>query len=505
MKSLPRSAVVIFLVLLTGCTTHYRESLATYRTAEPLPFYQRTMDWAGKAPEAEPADVRAVEEAVTEEVPAPADRFVQIASKVLGKPTEWFEAESTRYEDPTAREHALENRLDWDELIVAVALLNPAVHAAREEWLATSHQYSQAEFLEDLLREYRTFTRYLDVSPGEPLNKEMAKSYFPYPSTISLKGEMIREEMRLAELDWEQTLRDALVAAGELFFDYQFQYQGAATVEENVQLLDDLVNVVQDRYATGLASQVDVLRLQTELERQRNLLRDFESRQRSDAAGINAILGRPADAPLGRPGEEDLPYHVPSQDALMEIAKANRQEILAQQARVGRTEIAIRMGEVMNRPLFTQGYSTLERGMMPEASVAESASPFGATPGAQRPIPAYAQAEAYLAEVRQRLAGERANLEQVLADTGAMARTLLEQADIAHRQLVLVHEVVLPLDQSAYDVAQRTYTAGDVSFIDLLDTERALIQTRLERDESRRMQNEALVRLATVQGFLANP
>src|SRR5690606_5841986 len=90
----------------------------------------------------------------------------------------------------------------------------------------------------------------------------------------------------------------------------------------------------------------------------------------------------------------------------------------------------------------------------------------GSKVDAQDALPAYAQAEAFLAEMRLRLVGEWHELERITAESQALARSLLEAWDIAHRQVVLVRDVVLPLDQSAYDIALRAYTAGNLSFID---------------------------------------
>jgi len=492
------------LALTAGCATGYREALRDYRLNEPEPFYQRTQEWATEAAETEVPPLPAAPEAplVPEEAREPAQAFTRVAAEVIGAAPEWVIERREALEEGDGLEKMLANRLEWDELILAVAFMSPRVQAARERWEATLYQYTQAEFLEGLLREYRGFTRYLDIETGRPLQGGMLQEVYPYPSTLTFKGEMIREQVRLAELAWQQALREALVEAGTLFFAYQYQARGRETIAENLDILEDLVAVVEERYRTGIATQVDLIRAQTELERQRNLLRDFESRMEALAGQINAFLGRPPTAPLGRPSDKNLPYDVPSLERLIERALEDRQEVETEEARVARTAIAIRMGEVMNRPLFTQGYSLYERGMMPEAAPGEPRMPFGLEPGAGAPRPAYAQAEAYLAEIRQRLQAEEETLEQVKADTAALARTLLEEADIAHREVLLIRDVVLPQYQSAYEIALSAYTAGNISFIDLLDAERALIQARLELVESLREENQALLRLANVRGSL---
>lgn len=500
------AGVLLSGVVLTGCTTHYLESLEMYRTAEPSPFYQRTLAWTESATEspameapATPAETSDAE-GVQQVEAAAGDLPGVIAARVLGIATETFSARADAVRSVAARDQALAENPDLKTVLLVTALHSPRVDAAHRMWQATVKQYSQAEYLEGLLQEYKGFTRYLAVEPGAPLQRDMGQAFFPYPGTMSYRGKLIREQVRLAELAWEQVLRDALVEAGSSFFEYVFQYDGGDTVHDNVALLEELMGVVQERYAAGLATQPDVLRLQGELERQRKLHLDFLARRRAVAAELNALLGRNSDAPLGRPAGGGSPETAESVEALTGTALEHRQEVLAQQARVNRTEIAIRMGEIMNRPLFTQGYSTLDRGMMPDVATGTPGEPFASRPDAPMERPDYAQAEAYLAEMRENLASERANLVQVQLETRALARTLREDVDIARRQTVLIRDVVLPLVQSAYEISVNNYKVGALTFIDLFDAERKLIEARLELDESLRDQRQAALRVALVRG-----
>jgi len=473
---LPRVAYVLCvlfpLAFAAGCATH-RESLERYHAAEALPFHQRTLEWLEKAEAAPPLETpRADTLEFLADLPEPLALEIAIAARVFDVSTDSLAPRLEALKTGDALDAALGGRLDLHDLLLAVTLRNPGVQAAREAWHATLHQYTQAEYLEGLLREYRAFGRYLDMGGAPDMD-----DYLPYPSTLSFKGEMIREEARMAEIEWEQVLRDTLVQAGATFFEYQFQHRGEGVAAENVAILENLLTVVQERFATGLATQAEVLRLQVELERQRNLERDFRARQRSAAADINALLDRSADAPLGRPADRDLPHALPELDALTAQALEHRQEIRAQDARIAQMEIALRMGEIMNRP---------RPGLAMEAA----------------PRPAYAQSEAYLGEMRQRLEAARRNRGQLQAQTRALARTTLEEADIARRQATLIEEVVLPLDRTAYDIALRGYMAGDLTFMELLDAERQLLDARLELDESRRDRNQALLQLTVVRGYL---
>ena len=198
---------------------------------------------------------------------------------------------------------------------------------------------------------------------------------------------------------------------------------------------------------------------------------------------------------------ENASADTPETQALIDVALDNRQEVLMQRAVVERTAIALRMGEVMNRPLATQGYGLFERGAGAEASEGPPLEPFGAAAMTSE-RPAFAQTEAYLVELRQRLQAEKSQLEEVRLRTMSMAEEWLQELDMAQREVQLVEEIVLPQSRSAYETTLSAYTAGRVSFADLIDAERDLLEARLELDQAFRDLNQTLILRGRVTGHV---
>jgi hypothetical protein len=493
---------LIALVAVTACASGYRPALDAWRANAPQPFVQQTLDWTRDAA-MEPAASASLAPIGLADLASTSTQSVEleIAAAILNRPAAELAPLLAAIRDDATAAPLLADRLDWPELTAAVAARSPAVRAARRRWQATLAQFSQAEYLETLIAQYRSFTRYLNVETGMPLNKQMTQAFAPAASPLGLKGEMIRRQARMARLDWEMALRDALIEAGNAFFDYQYLDRAERTTRENVQLVENLLGVVEDQYRAGSASQADLLKIQTELERQRNALLDVRARRGSAVATINAALDRPADAPLGPPSDLALAPADPDLDALTSLALRQRQEVLLQETKTEITSVAIRMGETMNRPLAGEGFSRFERGMMPEASPGASELSFGAMPKSTD-RPAFAQTEAYLTEMRRRLQAEESALADVRARTASLARVWLNDLDIARRQLTLIDEIVLPQNRSAFETLRSAYASGRASFLDLLDTERALVTARQDRDAALRDLNQTLLRRATLTGRL---
>jgi hypothetical protein len=461
------------VLLLTGCAREtHRLQLEVYGRDELPPFARETLNWTAEArPERGDAEIPEL----TAETVAQADRAttppesvrIEVIASVTGLPRETVRAaiESAK---PVPAETG---PLNWGDLALAVAMNNPGVEAARAQWQSTLMQFSQADFLEAIVNQFRALMG--DDGPG------MMQEAVPYPSAVAFKGEMIREQARRAKLQWELALREALVAAGEAYFEIQELRRAEASAAENVALIEDLGEVVAQRYRAGEAEQADLLRAQTMLERERNRLLDLRAGEATARARINAFLGRAADAPLGTPDDDDLPDRAPAADALTSAALTARQEVGIAEAERAMTAIAIRMGEVMNRP---------------------RASALGNIEAR----PAYAQAEAYLGELRERLRAADAEVAQARADARADAVGWSREHDVARRAVALLRDVVVPQSRSAHESALSAYQAGRISFVDLLDAERELIAARLELDTARGELNRALVRRARVTGRISD-
>jgi outer membrane protein TolC len=441
--------------------------------------------------------------------------------KVLGLKPDELKNQADRMKQPADLDRVVGRRLALSDLQAAVALHNPETLAMRANWEASFQQYAQADYLEGLVAQFRTFTRYLNVEPGEPLNKQMQQTYSPYPGVTAFKSEMIAAMVQMADLEWQRQVRDNAIEAGEKYFEYLYLKQAQVTIRENIQLLEDLVRNIEERYRTGLVNQANVLKVRNDLARQKTAQADLDSREHAVRVALNALVGRAPEAALGQPVETNLRTPEPTESFWKSVTQ-NRQEIGTQRAEIVRLQAAIRMGEVMNRPPASRGYSTFERGMMPESqagqpamddastktgmgpekgsSGSESGPTFGLKPREEKPSLGFAQAEAYLAESRKRLVAEELKLDNLIRQTRAEGVAAFEEIYTVRRKVELIEKITLPAAQTTYEISQSEYTSGGSSFLDLLDAERDLIETRLMAHEARRDLNQAILRLSAVAG-----
>ena len=82
---------------------------------------------------------------------------------------------------------------------------------------------------------------------------------------------------------------------------------------------------------------------------------------------------------------------------------------------------------------------------------------------------------------------------------------MTERLDETRRQVDLIEKEILPRVRAIYDTILSEYIGGRVGFLDLLDAERQLIDTRLELHNAYRNLNVAILHLAMVRGSFRGP
>jgi outer membrane protein TolC len=146
-----------------------------------------------------------------------------------------------------------------------------------------------------------------------------------------------------AGADVARSQADARVTEAELIekvkVAYAQYYQGdqaLRTTEDLHRVVHDIAQVARDRYAQGRGSQPEVYKAEVETTRLATELVRLETRQRSAAARLNALLLRPIDAPLAQPLKARAlpPPAALAPAALMERARARNPSLAGGEAQI---------------------------------------------------------------------------------------------------------------------------------------------------------------------------
>jgi outer membrane protein TolC len=355
------------------------------------------------------------------------------------------------------------------EQIVRYALLNNAELEQRYwEWRSAIEQIPQDA----------TQTTTLNVAAGTTITNGHTSWG---SSTVALANDPMTDIKWPGKLDAaaKQTLENAK-AAGQRFvkakyelrdkvlnayYDYALNSQLIRLEQSNQQLLQTTATVTQARNRAGNSGQQDVLKASNEVDMSRNDIANMQSQLPSQRATINALLSRPADAPLPPPTELPPLRSLAYADAdVIELAAKQNPELIALADEIrGRGE-AIRLAKLQYVPDFNFSAGTDLMGVT-QSVLGQATIPFFRYEALNAAI-AQAQANLRAAEAMRRQAGNDLSA-QIVADI-----SIIRDAD---RQLDLFEHTVLPRDEQSVSIGRSAYETGHVSLLDLLDDQRSLI------------------------------
>ncbi len=499
------AGVAVLLVCAAGCSQTHREQQAAFAASDRGEYVDRAIARAESAPPAAEGTAQKGWEATAADLHARAEAWKarDAADEVYAgfRALESEEAHRRRAElaAEEAQQAALGEQFALPDLWAIAALRNPAIRAAHDRWRAGLEQYEQAGFLENLALQYRAFTKTLDTGIGMELQKGEVQEVFPFPATVTLKGEIVDRDAAMAWQEWRQAIREVLVAVGEVHHELEYLDKALAVTRENRDLLARMEQVARTRYEAGASAQVDVLRIQSELSRSDYDLSVFEQERSTARARLNALLSRGADAPLGAVLPFEPADAKPEFELMRKTGLECRQEVAIQRLKIEQAELTVRLAETVVLPRASQGASLAQTGMGLEAGPDRSEEVFPRQPEAE-PRFSFGTDEGYLRQIRREVEAERAELLSLEDHVRFEAKDLHFALDVARKQVALFEGSLLPQAEQALGATRSGYETGKLGFLDFIEAQRSYLDARLGLERSRRDLKKAINRLLQVLG-----
>jgi hypothetical protein len=208
-----------------------------------------------------------------------------------------------------------------ERLAAEILRKNRKIQAKKEASQAVQDRYPQALELMQVVQAYESYTR--DIEQSLPLS-----AFFPYPSSLVLKGKLIRHQQELAYLEWQKTIRDQ-VFLGKMLYAELMELQGRIQLtQESLELLTLLEQTERKRYKAGLLSQSELIPIQVQHRETQNELFLLQEKIHSLYAQLYALLDWPSSESRRVFTPLTLPSAFPEASDLEKRALKTRQEIL---------------------------------------------------------------------------------------------------------------------------------------------------------------------------------
>ena len=275
-----------------------------------------------------------------------------------------------------------------------------------------------------------------------------------------------------------------------LYAQYWLTHGALQLTRENIALSRQLEQIAQVRYAGGLAAQQDAIRAQVERSNLDNELVGMETEYRQQAASINALLARNANAPLAEPSAlRPLPARLDAAKLSERLVERNPQ-LAIEAARIDGAGKGRDLAYRNNFPDFIVGVQPMQVQDRVDAWNLMLELNIPLQQGSRRSQEREAERMLEAAAARKEALGHRLHGEL----SGALAS--LEAARTTEE---ITRNRLLPQAELTFKSALAGYETGKVDFATLLDAQRQIRNARLALLRAQASQQQ---RLADIERLL---
>lgn len=400
---------------------------------------------------------------------------------------------TTARNKPTTRAGApeLPSAPTWREVLHTAFVANGELEASFHEWAMAVERIDQAgtwptqnvELGFDYMfsgERMKTFDR-MTFSIGLMDSSALPNKTYANATVAWRDAQAAGERFRAAKFDLQMRVLQA-------WADYAFQAERVRIQEQNLSLLQLVSDTAASRVRAG-APQQDQLRADVQLRLAANELATTKAVLDQQRATLNALLQRAPTDPLTPPPTLPMPRPIAASDeALLAAAVDNNPELAALGFDAKAREVAIQRARLEYLPEIN-----------PMAAFTGSVSQsLGAAITLPTQLP---RIRGMVAEARADLRRVEAMSRQTRSDrAGKFAATLVALRDAERRAAVFDSEV-LPLAQQTVELTRRGYGAGTATYLDVIDTQRTLLDVRLLAAEARTSRERMLAELEALAGM----
>lgn len=315
-----------------------------------------------------------------------------------------------------------------------------------------------------------------------------------FGKTASMRAVARREaevEISRASMEFQNFRRDL----ANLLFTVAFQHESLEIGREDLNWLQTMSSLTEERYRAGTSTQVETLRVQNEYSKRIEALRTETLRRDQTLVGINRLLNRPFDGSLPE-------FRLPAVAA--PLALNSNLVVLAV-----RNEPRLRVLEAETRTLEAQVASTRKSRLPEVGGFLEGRQYSGdggfreATIGVKLTLPWFnaGKYRSDLARDRARVQATQFEVENTQQLVREEIHRLLVEIDAARREALLYQNEILPRSRLALEAAHASWTANRGMFNDVMETRRGVLEARLMRAKAISQQHQAMTELILACGL----
>ncbi len=364
--------------------------------------------------------------------------------------------------------------LDEAERIALTA--NPEIEVAVRRVAVAQAHVPIAGALDDPSAMYRGWS----VPLSKPWNYNDAQNMFSVSQTLSgtgkraLRTSVAQSDVDVAKAQLEEVRLTVRVQVRKAFDDLLLADDELRIHDEHHRIAQQAIEAARIKYSVGKVSQQDILKAQVTLTALGEHMIRFDRDAEIARARLNTLLARDPAAPLTISGEYAVLLTLPSAQKLEELALASRPDLVAAQAAADSSHKGQALAKRAYAPDFTisAGYMLMPSGTNMRNNYMLEGSMNLPWLNRRKHDAEISEATAQATEQDAELANMRNAARGQIAEALAEARAEQKFAGLYHDQL-------LPQAQATLQSSVIAYENDKTDFLDLLDSQMAVIDADL--------------------------
>ena len=370
---------------------------------------------------------------------------------------------------------ALARDAGLDEYLRYAALNNPGLEAAFNRWKAELERVPQARSLPDPRFTYQYYIEQVETRVGPQRQSVAVSQTFPWFGKLALRGDAALAAANAEKARYEAAKLKLFYRVKAAYHEFAYLGRAVAIVRENRDLAKYIESVARKRYEGDVGTHRDVIRAQVELGVLEDRLLAVVALRGPITARLNAALNQHLTDELpwpDRPAPEEIDA---TDEQVLAWLGESSPELKAIGHEVARRRHAADLAKKNYYPDVTLGVTYIDTG--------GGRSPVIAMASVNLPI-WYAKYRAADREARARLRAavlRRTDRENSL---GSDAKMALYRFRDAGRKVDLYRDTLVPKAKQSLQATQAAYRSGKASFLDLIDTQKILLEFQLSHERA---------------------
>lgn len=348
---------------------------------------------------------------------------------------------------------------------------NPRISAARSDWQAALKKYPQARSLPDPVINSTWFIEPIETRNGPNDFGFQFMQMIPNPAMLNLKGKKAMKMAEMAQVRFEKTVLNELSNLMNSYYEIGYLNETISIVEGNNEIFNSLLELATIENSSGELASINLYQAETRLAQSRYELELMWDLLSKEISNFKKYLGT---EPLFDPELIRLPEFKPVEldpESLRELADQNRHELAMAEISLESAEIDVSLSRTLTQPNFSIGfmYNSIGQSLMSDGMLSSGDDAYAVMFGVSIPIWS-GKNRARMSEAESKLDSQKAGFESQQDILDSAFSSVQYKLSNNQRLAILYQDVLYPQAESAVNLAQSLYDAGQTSYSELLET-----------------------------------